>query len=126
MTRQKFNVFICLIVSGCAQATPHLNVDVDNQLSNCIKIEEMEIVTDNELPMLKVHYQKKSAISACGCKSAISTYSSTLQMDGYDSFLMSGQFIFDSENKFKLPIATSQKIIGDYRVAVSFSCAKPD
>lgn len=125
MAELKYSVLLLFVISACSQATPKTKVTISNQLSNCIKIGNIEVVYEGDIPMLEISPQQIKTTSECGCKSAISEYSSVLNMDGYNSQLLTAKFIFGA-NKFKIPLATSKEIIGDYSVLVSFSCAAPD
>jgi hypothetical protein len=87
---------------------PDTKITIDNRLSNCIKIDATEVVYNDAMPMLKISHHNIQLISECGCKSAISEYSSQLEMDGYNSLLLTAKLIF-SVNKLKIPLATDKK-----------------
>ena len=125
MAALRFSVFLFFLISGCSQAASKIEVTIENNLSSCIKLDDTEVVYNAGIPMLEISYQQLKAISQCGCKSAISQYSSQLEMEGYNSSLLTAKLIFEAD-KFNIPLATSESIIGDYNVLLSFSCAMPD
>ena len=125
MAELKYSLLLLFVISACSQATSSTKITINNKLSNCIKIDKTAVVYQGGMPMLEISHQKIKTTSECGCKSAISEYSSQLEMDGYNSPLLTAKLIFEA-NRFKVPLATSKKIIGDYSVLVSFSCAMPD
>jgi hypothetical protein len=126
MAELKYSVLLLFVISACSQAAPDTKITIDNELSNCIKIEQTEVIYKGELPMLKASYQQLQSTSECGCKSKISAYSSQLEMDGYNSQLMTAKFIFAEDKLLNIPIATSKQMIGNFSVLVKFSCAIPD
>ncbi len=125
MAELRYSLIFLFVISACSQATSNTNVTINNNLSNCIEIDNTNVVYKDGMPMLEVSYQKIKSTAECGCKSALSEYSSQLKMDGYNSPLLTAKLIFD-ERKLEIPLATSKKMIGDFNVLVSFSCALPD
>jgi hypothetical protein len=126
MAEQRYSILLLFVISACSQAAPDTKITFDNELSNCIKIEQAEVIYKDGLPMLKASYQQLQSTSECGCNSKISAYSSLLEMDGYNSQLMTGKFVFSKDKLLNVPIATSKQMIGDFSVLVKFSCAIPD
>lgn len=125
MAELRFSLLFVFIISACSQATASTKITINNKLSDCIKINNTEVDYPGGIPMLEISHQKLKPISECGCKSVISEYTSELEMDGYTSPLLTAKLIFKA-HKFKVPLATSKKIIGDYGVSVNFSCSMPD
>ena len=125
MVELRYSLLLVFMVSACSQSTSDTKVSINNQLSNCIKIDNPEVMYKSGIPMLSASYQQLKPISQCGCKSAISQYSSRLEMNGYSSKLLTAKLTF-RENQLIIPLATSKEIIGDYSVLVNFSCALPD
>ncbi|MCP4325542.1 MAG: DUF2195 family protein [Alteromonadales bacterium] len=125
MAELRYSLLSLFLISACSQATSTTKITINNNLSNCIKIENTKVVYKDGMPMLEVSHQKIKSTSECGCKSAISEYSSQLEMDGYNSPLLNAKLIFEARN-FEVPLATTKKMIGDFNVLVSFSCALPD
>lgn len=123
MVELKYSALLLLVISTYSEAKQNTQVSIDNQLSNCIKIEQTEIVYQDEVPMLNASYKQLQTTSECGCKSKILTYSSLLEMDGYNSDLMKAQFTFEDKKQLSIPVATSKKMIGDYDVLIKFTCS---
>lgn len=125
MAELRYSVLLIFMISACSQATSNTKISIKNQLSSCIKIDSTEVVYKGDIPMLEISHQQLRSTSQCGCKSAISQYSTELEMDGYNSSLLTAKLTFKAEN-FIIPLATSKEIIGNYSVLVNFSCALPD
>ncbi|QUM85716.1 DUF2195 family protein [Moritella sp. 28] len=122
----KRSLYISLILTGCAQASPQLNIDINNKLSSCFQLQQQTISITNEVPILEAKYQVKKNISECGCKSKILSYSTAIVTDDLETQIISGQFILNTEDSFNIPIASSQKIVGDYDLNITLACALPN
>ncbi len=125
MAELRYSLLLLFVISACSQATSKTKVTINNQLSSCIKFDNPEVIYEGGIPMLEVSHQQLKSTAQCGCKSAISQYSTQLEMDGYKSQLLTAKFK-PSTKLLILPLATSKEIIGDYSVLVNFSCALPD
>ena len=122
----KSSIFFFVFISGCAYATNSTQVSINSSLNNCISINKYEAVMDGGIPMLRLVFETRKSISECGCKSALSLYSSYVKLDGYESSLISGKFMFPGNGALEFPIATSNKLIGKNNVRINISCALPD
>ncbi|WP_076417470.1 DUF2195 family protein [Colwellia sp. UCD-KL20] len=125
MAGLKYSLLLLVLISACSQATSNTKVSINNQLSNCIKIDRSEVIYRDGIPMLGLSYKQLKPTSECGCKSAISQYTSLLEMDGYNSQLLTAKVKFGTKASM-IPLTTSKDIIGDYSVLVNLSCALPD
>ena len=95
MAALKYNLLFLFAVSSCSQVTSNSQITIDNKLSDCIGISQSALVFREGIPILKVWYQQKKITAECGCTSAITAYSSELEMDEYKSQLMNANFTFD-------------------------------
>lgn len=125
MTTLKYGILLCLVTSTYAQAESKPKVTINNNLSECIQIDNAGVIYNGDIPLLKISHKQTQAISECGCKSVISEYTSQLVMDGYNSQLLTAKFSF-GPSQFQIPIAANKKMIGDYGVLISFNCSAPD
>lgn len=125
MVGLKYSVLLCIVISSFAQATSKIEVTINNMLSSCIQIDDAKIVYSGDVPLLEISHQQINTTSECGCKSAISEYTSELVMDGYNSQLLTAKFSFET-SPFQIPLAASQNMMGDYGVLVSFNCSAPN
>lgn len=123
--RVKYSLLLLSLIPVYSQAITSKDIVIENKLSNCIKIEAAEVFYVGGMPILKVSNQVIKPSSECGCRSLISQYSSNLVMDGFQSRLLTAKLIFEGENS-KLPLATSNNMIGDYGILIKFSCALAD
>tara|TARA_R110001583_G_C5498038_1_gene395453 strand:+ start:326 stop:703 length:378 start_codon:yes stop_codon:yes gene_type:complete len=121
----KYSLLLLSLIPVYSQAITSKEIVIENKLSSCINIKASEIFYVDGMPILEVSNQIIKPSSECGCRSLISEYSSNLVMDGYESRLLTAKLIFEGE-KSKFPLATSNKIIGDYSVLIKISCALPD
>lgn len=121
----KYSLLLLSLIPVYSQAITSKDILIENKLSNCITIEADEVFYVDGMPILKVSNQVIKPSSACGCRSLISEYSSNLIMDGYESHLLTAKLIFGGENS-KFPLATSNKMIGDYGMLIKISCALAD
>ena len=102
-------------------------INFDNNLSNCIEIENAEINYDNTFPTLKASINELKPTYECGCKSLISSYSSFIDRSEYKSHLMTGKFVFlEGSNSLSLPVATTKELINNNKLLISLNCALPD
>ncbi|MBL4798111.1 MAG: DUF2195 family protein [Oleispira sp.] len=125
MSKIKYSVLLFLVISIYAQAVSKTEVTINNALSDCIQIDETKVIYSGDIPLLEISHQNIKKTSECGCKSAVSEYTSELVMDGYNSKLLTAKFSFEG-SPFQIPLAASQKMIGNYGVLVSFNCSAPD
>lgn len=125
MAVQNHSLILLLLLSACSHVF-NPAVDINNNLSSCIKINSVNVIEEKNIPLAKIDYTAVKHLAECGCKSAINAYSSTLQMDGYDSPLISGKFVFPENSLLYLPVSTSKKMLGEYGLKLTFSCTDSD
>jgi hypothetical protein len=121
----KYSLLLLSLIPVYSQAITSKEIVIENKLSNCINIKASEVFNVDGMPILEVSNQIIKPSSECGCRSLISEYSSNLVMDGYESRLLTAKLIFEGE-KSKFPLATSNKMIGNYGVLIKVSCALSD
>ena len=122
MVAQRLSILSVLFLTACyAQASKPV-VEIDNNLSDCIKIEKNEITNFSNIISMKLDYSILKPTAECGCKSMISSYSSFIYIDKHQSGLISGKLVFDSRS-IDIPLALNAKLIDKNTVHVSISCA---
>ncbi len=128
MVALKYNILILILIftSSCAFADKKIEIIMENSLNDCISVKQLEPVFEKEIPFVKVNYETIKAVSNCGCKSALLSYSTNVILDGYESSLLSGKLILPKNKTFELPIATSKKLIGNNKIKMRLSCSLPD
>ena len=124
MAALKYSLFF--LITACSFSTFSTEINFDNNLSNCIKIEKAEIIYDNTFPTLKASINELKPTSECGCRSLVSSYSSFVETSDYKSHLMTGKFVFLEGNSLSLPVATTQRLINNNKLLITLSCALPD
>jgi len=126
MVARKFSFIAFLLVVSCATANEQSLVKLNNQLSACISVSDMQILTDSRIPTLSFNVKIKKSIAKCGCKSALGAYSVFSQMTEYQSYIIGGKISFaKSEHKY-LPLSAEQSLINKKKLEVIFSCSRPD
>src|SRR3546814_12391262 len=107
-----------LAAMACA-ATAHASgsLKVENALAGCVDVRPgMRATTDGQV-LLQAGLDVKQSIGACGCKSAIATYTSQVELDGgHRGFLQSGALRIKQSGAHHLQLASDGKLVGDRTV----------
>ena len=122
---QKYSLLLMVLVSCAVAEAPDDNFDVNNSLSECIRLTQQEIITIAEMPFLRLTYNAISSTGHCGCKSAINGFQSYAKQDDFKVFLMSGNFTFMGASEVRLPLAAQKKLIPNgSKIGVDIFCAQ--
>ncbi|MCD0505840.1 DUF2195 family protein [Bordetella petrii] len=115
------------MAGGAAAAQAAGAVKVENALAQCVAVQPgMRTVTDGQL-LLQADLEVKQSIGRCGCKSAIATYTSRVELEGqHRSFLQSGSIAIKQSGSRTLTLASDDQLVGDRTVVLSLGCAAPD
>jgi hypothetical protein len=114
------------MTSTCVIANTNYKIELDNQLSKCMLIENEKSFNLSKTPFIKIKYKKISSTANCGCKSALSAYYVYAKNNNYQSFLIGGKLIFNKSGIQNLPLAVEDNIIAGRTIQIIFSCARPD
>ncbi|HYG42193.1 MAG TPA: DUF2195 family protein [Bordetella sp.] len=103
------------------------SIKLENALAACVDVRPgMRTTTDGQV-LLQAGLDLKQSIGRCGCKSAIATYTSQVELDGgHRSFLQSGALRVKQSGPHTLTLASDEKLVGDRNVVLSLGCAAPD
>ncbi|MBO9356838.1 DUF2195 family protein [Bordetella petrii] len=103
------------------------SVEVENALAACVDVRPgMRATTDGQV-LLQAGLDVKQSIGRCGCKSAIATYTSQVELDGGQrGFLQSGSLHVKQSGTRTLTLASDEKLVGDRSMVLSLGCARPD
>src|SRR5690606_1152442 len=117
------------LAAGLCASTGHAAgaVKVDNALAQCVTLRPgMRAITNGQV-ILQARFNVTQSIGRCGCKSAIATYTSHVELAGAQrSFLQSGSLRVTESGARTLTLASDEQLAGDGSVVVSLGCARPD
>jgi len=100
---RKYSVLGVFFIVSCATANERESIQLNNQLSACIAVNDVQTSIENGIPVLSFDVQIKKSIAECGCKSALASYSVMAQMAEYQSYIIGGKVTFTkSEHKRNL------------------------
>lgn len=118
---------LCLAVALCGPAAQASGlIEVDNALAQCVELRPGVRTTTAQQVMLEVDLDVKKSIGECGCKSAISTYTSEVQMQaGHRSFLQHGVLAIQHSGVRTLTLASDEQLLGDRGIVLSLGCGGP-
>jgi len=126
MVIRKFSILLCFIISTCVNAGANYEIELETQLSKCIKIESQKLFKQINTQFLKIKYKEISSTASCGCKSALSAYYVYEKINNYKSLLIGGKLLFRKNGVHNLPLAIGDNMIVDRSILIIFSCARPD
>ncbi|GAB3092049.1 DUF2195 family protein [Bordetella muralis] len=102
-------------------------IKVENALAQCVALQPGVRTTTGQQVVTEATLTVKKSIGECGCKSAIATYTSQVEMEGgYRSFLQRGALLVKESGVQPLTLASSAQLLGDRGVVLSLACAGPD
>lgn len=126
MAALKYSLLYIVVLTSCATAESY-KVDIENSLSKCILIESSKLNLEEEIPSISLYYKTISQTGACGCKSALNSYSSYLNIDGNKSFLLTSKFTFIGSTSVNIPLSAQRKVLGNYSTFnLVIDCATED
>lgn len=126
MAGRAISSILALAVTACASADQTHQIEIRNDLSNCIEIISAKSHSSGQAVFATVDYTILASTAECGCKSKLSAYSAYAKSDGYNSFLIGGKVLFQKTGKLELPLSTDKDIIGDRALLLTLTCAQPD
>ncbi|MBV7483534.1 DUF2195 family protein [Bordetella sp. BOR01] len=125
----KFPRLAAVLAAALCGAAAHASgsIKLENALAACVDVQPgMRATTDGQV-LLQAGLQVKQSIGSCGCKSAIATYTSRVELEGgHRSFLQSGALRVKQSGSHTLTLASDEKLVGDRDVVLSLGCAAPD
>gem|GEM_PF-383324 len=102
-------------------------IKVENALAQCVALQPGVRTTAGQQVLTEATLTVKKSIGECGCKSAIATYTSQVEMEGgYRSFLQRGALLVKESGVQPLTLASSAQLLGDRGLVLSLACAGPD
>jgi hypothetical protein len=99
---------------------------LENQLSACVVIERETASWRGDIAVLELRYDLAKSTGECGCKSALSAYSSYAEFTDGERYLMGGALTLSGGDAMTLPLTADKDLLGDAAVRVSLGCEAPD
>jgi len=117
-----------LLTAALYGTTAHAagSVKFENALKACVDIKSGSPSTANGQLVLPTTMDVKQIIAECGCKSAVASYTSQVQRNGYLSLLQSGTFSLWQSGTHTLTLASDSELVGDSGIVLTLGCAPPD
>ncbi|MEI8571417.1 DUF2195 family protein [Methylomonas sp. LW13] len=126
MVARKISVLGVFFIVSCAIANEPESIQLNNQLSACIAVNDIQTSIENGIPVLSFDAKIIKSIAECGCKSALGSYSVMAKMAEYQSYIIVGKVAFTkSEHKY-WPLSAEQGLIDKRKLEIVLSCAQPD
>lgn len=135
MAAPRFELVLVLALLRCATsnsanppntALAPVRYRLENQLSDCVLIEKETAVWRGDIAVLELRYSLAKSTGECGCKSALSAYSSYAELADGERYLMGGALTLAGGDSLTLPLTADKDLFGDSTVRVSLGCEAPD
>jgi len=135
MAAPKFEATLLLVLVGCAAlngngqaggSVPAVRYRLENHLSPCVVVEKENASWHGDLAVLEVRYNLAKSTGECGCKSALSAYSSYAELPGGERYLIGGALTLSGSDAVTSPLTADKDLLGDSAVRVSLGCETPD
>ncbi len=99
---------------------------LDNHLAACVTINKPTTYSANGMLFAKISYVQKDLTAGCGCKSAVSNYTTYGGKPERHAFLMSGNLVFGQAGTMNLPLAMNPLLVVENVIRLEISCAAPE
>ncbi len=109
-----------------AYAFEAFTLKLDNHLAACITINKPTMYSLDGILFAKIAYVQKDSVGACGCKSALSNYTSYGGKKERHAFLMSGNLVFGEAGTMNLPLTMNPLLVVEKGIRLAISCANPE
>jgi hypothetical protein len=111
--------------SNAAFAAHARDVVFQNGLAACVTIKAMSIRTEGNIVSADADFQVHKPIGACGCLSALATYTSSVDNNGVWQTVLEGIVAIKGGGAKALILATEPALIAGKQVHVRLTCARP-
>lgn len=125
MFRLIYGVVLTATFCGVAGAEDLGGVDFENNLAKCVTITGRNAVVKANAITVFTRFQLHKPIGDCGCLSARATYTSSIDIDGVQEVIQQGVLLIDKDDIKTLIIASEARLVGDRKIKVHLTCARP-
>lgn len=101
------------------------DVVFQNDLASCVTPEITRLRTEANIISADVDFQGHKPIGACGCISALATYTSSVKVEGARQTVMEGIVAIKAAGPKTLILATEPALVAGRQVQVRLTCARP-
>ena len=126
MVARRSDLAILGVLLSCASAQAPVRYRLENQLAGCLEVEGEAASWRDDLAVLEVRYHLAKSTAECGCKSALSAYSSYAEVPDGERYLSGGAMTLSGQDSVSLPLTVDRDLLGDSTVRVSIGCEQPD
>ncbi|MGH6862397.1 MAG: DUF2195 family protein [Phyllobacterium sp.] len=113
------------LLGGTAFAGGSDRIDVHNALSACVTVKTTKISTDSNIVSASTDFRLLKPIGACGCFSALASYTSSVDGGGVRQRLQEGTIGLKSSGQKTLVLASEPARVAGRVIRVRLTCARP-
>lgn len=125
MFRLIYGVALTATFCGVTGAADLGGVNFENNLAKCVTVTGKNAVVKANAITVYTRFQLHKPIGDCGCFSARATYTSSIDIDGVQEVIQQGVLLIDNDAVKTLIIASEARLIGDQKIKVRLTCARP-
>jgi hypothetical protein len=96
-----------------------------NYLAGCVAIKVREISTEGNVVAAHTIVTLAQSISECGCKSALATFTSSVDVGGVREVLQTGLVSLKSSGEKVFVLVSDPALIVNKKVTVTLACTGP-
>lgn len=111
--------------SSAAVAAGADDVVFQNDLAACVAPEVTGLRTEANIVSADVDFREHKPIGACGCTSALATYTSSVDVGGARQTVVEGIVAIRGMGPKTLVLATEPALIAGRQMHVRLTCARP-
>ncbi|WP_273772535.1 DUF2195 family protein [Brucella intermedia] len=100
-------------------------VAFENKLAACVTVTGEKPVINANFISVKTRFQLHKPIGNCGCFSARAIYTSSIDIEGLPEFLQQGIIPINRDAVKTLVLASDASLVGDRKISVQLTCARP-
>lgn len=119
--------FVCvLFLFSCALSAESGDIHIENSVESCFSLDNVKLQYSGEMAVLNADIKATTDLSGCRCKSALTKYTVSQEIEGTKSSLLSGHFTVLGKDAVSIPIAVQKQLIFPTApILITFSCDEP-
>jgi hypothetical protein len=126
MAEPRLEFAIFMFAFGCAAMQPRIEYRLENSLDACVKIDQEASSWNGQLAVLELRYHMAKSTAECGCKSALSAYSSFAELSTGEQYMIGGTITLAGSDEVTLPLSIDRDLLGQSSLRVSLACERPE
>jgi hypothetical protein len=116
---------LAAMLGGTAFAGEADSIAFDNELAACVTAATTKITTQANIVSAHMNFQVHQPVGACGCMSALATYTSSVEVEGVRQVTQQGIVAIREGGPKTLVLATAPALIAGRKVQVRLACTPP-